>query len=160
MLGNFSFGDYFKAEAIPWGWDFVTGVLGLDPDRLWVTVHDTDDEAEGIWRDTVGVSAGADPAHGRRQLLAHGRHRPVRARPRRSSGTSVPTPARKGARRGSEDRYVEIWNLVFMQFDAQPDGTLTPLWKPSVDTGAGLERALTVLARRRHDLGHRRLPSR
>ena len=144
MLGNFSFGDYFKAEAIPWAWELVTEVLGLDPDRLWVTVHATDDEAEQIWRDGVGPARRADPAAGRRQLLADGRHRPVRPvlrdllRPRARDG-----PADRPG--GNEDRFVEIWNLVFMQFDAKPDGELVPLPAPSIDTGAGLERNLAVL---------------
>ena len=80
MLGNFSFGDYFKEEAIPWAWELLTEVFGLDGDRLWVTVHDGDDEAEQIWRDKVGVPADTDPAHGRRgQLLGDGRDRPVRS---------------------------------------------------------------------------------
>ena len=81
MLGNFSFGDYFKDEAIPMAWELLTEVFGLDGDRLWVTVHESDDEAEQIWVDMVGVPPGADPAHGRRgQLLGHGRHRALRAR--------------------------------------------------------------------------------
>ena len=78
MLGNFSFGDYFKAEAIPWAWELVTEVLGLDPERLWVTVHDTDDEAEQIWHDEVGPARRAHPAPGRRTTSGDGRHRPVR----------------------------------------------------------------------------------
>jgi alanyl-tRNA synthetase len=144
MLGNFSFGDYFKAEAIPWGWEFVTGVLGLDPDRLWVTVHETDDEAERIWREVVGLPAN------RIQRMGEGNFwRMADTGPCGPSSEIFwdlgPASGPEGGPARSEDRYVEIWNLVFMQFDAQPDGTMTPLWKPCVDTGAGLERTLTVL---------------
>jgi alanyl-tRNA synthetase len=144
MLGNFSFGDYFKAEAIPWGWDFVTGALGLDPERLWVTVHDTDDEAEAIWRDTVGL-----PPERIQRMGDANFWRMADTGPCGPSSEIFwdlgPDAGPEGGPAHSEDRYVEIWNLVFMQFDAQPDGELTPLWKPCVDTGAGLERTLTVL---------------
>jgi alanyl-tRNA synthetase len=145
MLGNFSFGDYFKQDAIPFAWDFVTEVLGLDPDRLWVTVHLTDDEAESIWRDTVGV-----PAERIQRLDEDNYWRMA------DTGPNGPCseifwdkgpaygPA-GGPAHGGEERYVEIWNLVFMQFDQQPDGTQVPLPKPSIDTGAGLERMLSVL---------------
>ena len=147
MLGNFSFGDYFKAEAIPWAWEFVTEVLGLDGDRLWVTVHD--DRRRG--RGRSGATRSAFPPEriqrlGRGQLLADGRHRPVRP----VLGDLLRLRARVRARRrpgapAASDRYVEIWNLVFMQYDRSADGTLAPLPKPSIDTGAGLER---ILARR------------
>ena len=158
MLGNFSFGDYFKTEAIPWAWELYTEVLGLDPERLWVTVHTTDDEAEQIWRDVVGLPAGAHPAPRRRQLLAHGRHRSVRPELGDLLGPRARARARRRARPSNEDRYVEIWNLVFMQFDARPDGELVPLPAPSVDTGAGLERNLAVLQGVGVGVGHRRLP--
>jgi alanyl-tRNA synthetase len=145
MLGNFSFGDYFKADAIPWAWEFYRDVLKLDTDRLWVTVHETDDEAETIWRDVVGL-----PAERIQRMADNNFWRMA------DTGPCGPSSeifwdlgdgfgAGGGPARGSEDRYIEIWNLVFMQFDAQPDGTLTPLPKPSVDTGAGLERNLMVL---------------
>jgi alanyl-tRNA synthetase len=144
MLGNFSFGDYFKAEAIPWGWEFVTGVLGLDPDRLWVTVHESDDEAEVIWRDVVGV-----PPERIQRMGDANFWRMADTGPCGPSSEIFwdlgPESGPEGGPAVSEDRYVEVWNLVFMQFDAQPDGELTPLWKPCVDTGAGLERLLTVL---------------
>jgi alanyl-tRNA synthetase len=144
MLGNFSFGDYFKAEAIPWGWEFVTGVLGLDPGRLWVTVHESDDEAEAIWRDVVGVS----PERVQR-MDDNNFWRMADTGPCGPSSEIFwdlgPDAGPEGGPAVSEDRYVEVWNLVFMQFDAQPDGELKPLWKPCVDTGAGLERLLTVL---------------
>jgi alanyl-tRNA synthetase len=144
MLGNFSFGDYFKAEAIPWGWEFVTRVLGLDPDRLWVTVHETDDEAEAIWRDVVGV-----PAERIQRMGEENFWRMADTGPCGPSSEIFwdlgPEAGPEGGPARSEDRYVEIWNLVFMQYDAQPDGSLKPLWKPCVDTGAGLERTLTVL---------------
>jgi alanyl-tRNA synthetase len=145
MLGNFSFGDYFKADAIPWAWEFYRDVLKLDTDRLWVTVHETDDDAETIWRDVVGV-----PAERIQRMSEDNFWRMADIGPCGPSseifwdlGDGFGEGG--GPAKGSEDRYIEIWNLVFMQFDAQPDGTLTPLPKPSVDTGAGLERNLMVL---------------
>ena len=148
MLGNFSFGDYFKDEAIPWAWEFVTEVLGLDPDRLWVTVHLTDDEAADDLAQRCGRSPPTHPAPRRGQLLAHGRHRPLRSVLGDLPGTRVPDFGPDGgpANPEADERYVEIWNLVFMQFDQQPDGHPgSAAGKPSIDTGAGLERMLSVV---------------
>ncbi|MBM3675770.1 MAG: alanine--tRNA ligase [Actinobacteria bacterium] len=145
MLGNFSFGDYFKAEAIPFAWELYTEVLGLDADRLWVTVHETDDEAETIWHEQVGV-----PVERIQRLGEDNFWRMADTGPCGPSseifwdmGEAFGAPG--GPAKGAEDRYVEIWNLVFMQYDAQPDGELLALPRPSVDTGAGLERNLAVL---------------
>ena len=145
MLGNFSFGDYGKREAIPFAWEFYTEVLGLDPNRIWVTVHETDEEAETIWRDTVGL-----PGE-RIQRLGDETNfwRMADTGPCGYNSEIFwdlgPDFGPDGGPAVSEDRFVEIWNLVFMQYDAQPDGTLVPLPAPSVDTGAGLERNLAVL---------------
>jgi alanyl-tRNA synthetase len=145
MLGNFSFGDYFKADAIPYAWQFVTEVLGLDPDRLWVTVHLTDDDAAEIWRDTVGL-----PAERIQRLDDDNYWRMA------DTGPNGPCSeifwdkgpefgADGGPAHGGVERFVEIWNLVFMQFETRADGSTVPLPKPSIDTGAGLERILAVL---------------
>ena len=145
MMGNFSFGDYFKSEAIAWAWEFVVDVLGLDPERLWVTVHLSDDEAAAIWLNEVGI-----PAE-RLQRLDEDNYWKMGA-----SGPCGPCSeifwdkgpqfgAGEGPEHGDEDRYIEIWNLVFMQFDQHPDGSKTPLPKPSIDTGMGLERTVSVL---------------
>ncbi|MCU1458710.1 MAG: alanyl-tRNA synthetase, partial [Actinomycetia bacterium] len=144
MLGNFSFGDYFKADAITWAWELVTEVLGLDPARLWVTVHESDDEAEGIWRDGVGVAPERIQRLGDDNFWRMGETGPCGP----SSEIFWDLGPEHGAEGGpavDEDRYIEIWNLVFMQFDQQADGSLIPLPKPSIDTGAGLERNLFVL---------------
>jgi alanyl-tRNA synthetase len=144
MLGNFSFGDYFKTDAIKWAWELYTDVLGLDPDRLWTTVHTTDDEAEQIWRDVVGL-----PAERIQRLGDDNFWRMAETGPCGPSSEIFwdlgPDHGPALGPAGNEDRYVEIWNLVFMQFDAKPDGELVPLPAPSVDTGAGLERNLAVL---------------
>jgi alanyl-tRNA synthetase len=144
MLGNFSFGDYSKPDAIRWAWELYTDVLGLDPERLWVTVHTTDDEAEQIWRDVVGV-----PAARIQRLGDDNFWRMADTGPCGPSSEIFwdlgPDYGPEGGPAKNEDRYVEIWNLVFMQFDARPDGELVPLPAPSVDTGAGLERNLAVL---------------
>ncbi len=146
MLGNFSFGDYFKREAIPMAWEFFTEVLELDPARLWVTVHLSDDEASEIWRDVVGV-----PEARIQRLDEDNWWRMADTGP---NGPCSEIFWDKGPAYGPEggpanpdadERYVEIWNLVFMQFDQQPDGTQVPLPKPSIDTGAGLERVLAVV---------------
>jgi len=144
MLGNFSFGDYFKREAIEWAWEFYTRVLGLDPERLWVTVHTTDDEAAEIWHDVVGLPAARIQRLGDDNFWRMADTGPC--------GPSSEIFWDRGPEFGpatgpaeNEERYVEIWNLVFMQFDARPDGELVPLPAPSVDTGAGLERNLAVL---------------
>ena len=144
MLGNFSFGDYFKADAIPWAWEFITGVLQLDTDRLWVTVHTEDDEAEQIWRDRVGFPAERIQRLGEPNFWRMGETGPC--------GPSSEIFWDLGQAFGPEggpitetDRYIEIWNLVFMQFDQQADGTRALLPKPSIDTGAGLERLLMVV---------------
>ena len=154
MLGNWSFGDYFKREAITWAWELLTGVFKLPAERLWVTVYHTDDEAYDIWHREVGVPAerivrigdnkGAPFASDNFWQMAdtgpcgpcteifydHGAD---------VAGGPPGSPDEDG------DRYIEIWNLVFMQFDRAPDGTLSKLPAPCVDTGMGLERLAAVL---------------
>lgn len=147
MLGNFSFGDYFKKEAIHFAWDFLTKELEIPAEKLWITVFDEDSEAEKIWLDDVGVSAERFSRIGAKDnfwsmgdvgpcgpcteiFYDHGAD---------IAGGPPGSPDEDG------DRYIEIWNLVFMQYDRAADGTLTPLPKPSVDTGMGLERIAAVL---------------
>ncbi len=154
MLGNFSFGDYFKREAIAYAWEFLTDVVKLPKDKLWVTVYETDDEAYAIWLDEVGVPAeriirigdnkGAPYASDNFWAMGdtgpcgpcteifydHGEH---------IWGGPPGSPEEDG------DRYIEIWNIVFMQFNRHADGKMEPLPKPSVDTGMGLERIAAIL---------------
>ena len=145
MLGNFSFGDYFKDDAIPFAWEFVTSTLGLDPDRLWVTVHTTDDEAEAIWRDRVGVPAERIQRLDEDNFWKMGDVGPCGPSSEIFWDKGPEYGADGGPAHGGEERFVEIWNLVFMQFEQLPDGSMQPLPKPSIDTGAGLERVLSVL---------------
>ena len=144
MMGNFSFGDYFKAEAIPWAWEFFTDTLGLDPDRLWVTVHTSDDEAEEIWTKSVGFPTERIQRLDKDNWWAAGDTGPC------GPCSEIfydlgPAHGPDGGPAQSEDRFIEIWNLVFMQYTRGPDGELEPLPEPGIDTGAGLERLLTVL---------------
>jgi len=145
MLGNFSFGDYFKADAIPYAWELVTEVLGIDGDRLWITVYETDDEAEAIWRDVVGVSTDRIQRLGDDNFWKMGDTGPC--------GPSSEVFIDKGPSYGPDggpafggtERFVEIWNLVFMQYNRGANGTTEPLPRPSIDTGAGLERILPII---------------
>ncbi len=147
MLGNFSFGDYFKREAIHFAWNFVTGTLGIPKDRLWVTVFQADDEAERIWTEEIGIDPTRCTRMGEKSNFW-------------SMGETGPCgpcseifydhgPEIAGGPPGSPDedgdRFVEIWNLVFMQYDRSSDGVLVALPKPSVDTGMGLERVAAVM---------------
>lgn len=147
MLGNFSFGDYFKQDAIRFAWDFLTNTLHLPPEKLWITVYEDDKEAEAIWLNEIKI----DP----QRFSRCGEHDNFW-----SMGPTGPCgpcteifydhgPHIAGGPPGSADadgdRYIEIWNLVFMQYDRAADGTLTPLPKPSVDTGMGLERIAAVI---------------
>ncbi|MGH9183536.1 MAG: alanine--tRNA ligase [Acidimicrobiales bacterium] len=145
MLGNFSFGDYFKAEAIPMAWELVTEVLGLDADRLWVTVHRSDDEAAEIWRDGVGLPEGRLQRLGADNLWQMGEVGPCGpcSEVFWDRGPAHGPPG--GPAGGGEERFVELWNLVFMQYERQADGTQVELPTRNIDTGAGLERMLTVL---------------
>ncbi len=145
MLGNFSFGDYFKDQAIPMAWELVTEVLGLDPERLWVTVHVSDDEAEEIWRDAVGFPAGRIQRLDEDNFWKMGDTGPCGPCSEIFWDKGPAHGAEGGPARGGSDRYVEFWNLVFMQFNQRADGTREPLPRPSVDTGAGLERMLSIL---------------
>ncbi|HYE36977.1 alanine--tRNA ligase [Methylocaldum sp.] len=147
MLGNFSFGDYFKRDAIHYAWEFLTGVLKLPAERLWVTVYDQDKEAEAIWLDDVGV----DPVRFARigskdNFWSMGDTGPCGPCTEifYDHGEGIPGGP-PGSPNEDGDRYIEIWNLVFMQYDRAPDGTLTPLPRPSVDTGMGLERIAAVV---------------
>ena len=152
MLGNFSFGDYFKREAIHYAWELLVDVLGLPPDKLWVTVYQTDEDAYQIWTQEIGIPLdritriGDKPGGGSDNFWQMGDTGPC------GPCTEVfydHGPDVVGGPPGSPDedgdRYIEIWNLVFMQFDRAADGTLTPLPKPSVDTGMGLERLAAVM---------------
>ena len=145
MLGNFSFGDYFKAEAIPWAWELVTEVYRIDPDRLWITVHHSDDEAAGIWRDSVGVDPGRIQRMGDDNFWMMGDTGPCGpcSEIYVDLGEAWGDPG--GPSEGGEARYREIWNLVFMQYNREADGSLTDLPNRIIDTGQGLERTLSVL---------------
>jgi alanyl-tRNA synthetase len=143
MLGNFSFGDYFKEDAIRFAWDFYTRTLAIDADRLWVTVHEEDDEAETLWRDEIGFPAARLQRLGEDNFWRMGDTGPC------GPSSEIfwdlgPEFGPDGGPITEADRYIEIWNLVFMQFDQQADGTRAPLPKPCIDTGAGLERNLMV----------------
>ena len=145
MLGNFSFGDYFKQQAIPLAWEFVTEVLGLDPDRLWVTVHLTDDEAEEIWASTTGI-----PRERIQRLDEDNWWRMADTGPNGPCSEIFWDKGPEygpdgGPAHGGDERFIEIWNLVFMQFETDEAGQSRPLPRPSIDTGAGLERILAVL---------------
>jgi alanyl-tRNA synthetase len=146
MLGNFSFGDYFKEEAIPMAWQLLTEVFGLDGDRLWVTVHDGDDEAEAIWIDKVGFPAERIQRMGDADnFWAMGDTGPCGPDSEIfiDKGDSYGTEG--GPKHGGSERFVELWNLVFMQYNRAADGTRTDLPKKNIDTGAGLERILPIL---------------
>mgnify|MGYP001426927519 FL=1 len=146
MLGNFSFGDYFKREAIRFAWTFLTENLGLPPERLWVTVHVSDDEAAKIWTDEIGFPAERLSRLDEDNFWQMGDTGPCGpcSEVFYDHGPEVP-----GGPPGSEDddldRYIEIWNLVFMQYNRDASGEMAPLPKPSVDTGMGLERIAAVL---------------
>ena len=146
MLGNWSFGDYFKAEAIAFAWELLTEVLGLDGDRFSATVYLDDEDAVAIWRDAIGLPVERIQRMGDDDnFWEMGETGPC--------GPSSEIFFDKGPEHGPEggplhggpERYVEIWNLVFMEFDRQPDGSLVPLPQQNIDTGAGLERILPVL---------------
>jgi len=147
MLGNFSFGDYFKREAIHFACNFITGTLGIPKDRLWVTVFLEDDEAARIWTEEIGI----DPTRCTRMGEASNFWSMGETGPCGpcteifyDHGAEIPGGP-PGSADEDGDRYVEIWNLVFMQYDRSSDGVLVPLPKPSVDTGMGLERVAAVM---------------
>ncbi len=145
MLGNFSFGDYFKADAIPYAWELLTGRLGLDGERLWATVFTDDDDAAAIWRDVVGLPAERIQRMGDDNFWEMGDTGPCGPCSEIYYDRGPDFGPAGGPLDGGEERYVEIWNLVFTQYDRQLDGTLEPLPRPNIDTGAGMERVLTVL---------------
>ncbi len=144
MLGNFSFGDYFKEEAIAYAWEFITEVLELPVEKLWVTVHESDDEAEEIWKKYVAAD---------RIMRLGDKDNFWQMGDTGPCGPCSEIFFDQGAEHfngpedymgGDGDRFLEIWNLVFMQYERSKDGTLTPLPKPSIDTGMGLERVIAV----------------
>ena len=145
MLGNFSFGDYFKEEAITWAWEFVTGVLELSRDRIWVTVHPTDAQARELWTRTIGISPDRVVDH-EDNFWAMGDTGPCGPDSELfyDLGPDIPGGP-PGSADEDGDRFFEFWNLVFPQFDRGEDGTLTPLPTPGVDTGMGLERVAAVV---------------
>ncbi|MDT8436529.1 MAG: alanine--tRNA ligase [Gemmatimonadota bacterium] len=151
MLGNFSFGDYFKREAIGWAWEWVTSDLGLEPDRLWATVHHTDDDAARLWTELTAIPASRvlrlGDADNFWQMGDTGPCGPCSEihydlRPDAERGDDLDAEAFQAL--GEADRFMEIWNLVFMQFERSQGGD-TPLPRPSIDTGAGLERIAAIL---------------
>jgi alanyl-tRNA synthetase len=147
MLGNFSFGDYFKREGIFFAWNFITGTLEIPKDRLWVTVYTEDDEAERIWVEEIGIDPTRCTRMGEKSnFWAMGDTGPCGPCSEifYDHGPEIPGGP-PGSPDEDGDRYVEIWNLVFMQYDRSSDGVLVPLPKPSVDTGMGLERVAAVM---------------
>ena len=146
MLGNFSFGDYFKPEAIRFAWVFLTEVMGLPKERLWVTVHHSDDEAERIWKEEIGVDPERFSKLDEDNFWSMGDTGPCGPCTEIffDHGADV-WGGPPGSPEEDGDRYIEIWNVVFMQYNRSADGEMTPLPKPSVDTGMGLERIAAIM---------------
>ena len=146
MLGNFSFGDYFKKDAIYYAWEFLTKVLKLPPERMWVTVHISDNEAKDIWINDIGIDPNRLSFLDEDNFWQMGDTGPCGPCTEIfwDHGPNIP-----GGPPGSDnddlDRYIEIWNLVFMQYERDSDGTMNPLPKPSIDTGMGLERISAIM---------------
>jgi len=146
MLGNFSFGNYFKDEAIPMAWELLTEVFGLDGDRFWVTVHESDDEAEQLWIDKVGVRPERIQRMGDEDnFWAMGDTGPCGPDSEIFFDKGESYGHDGGPKHGGDQRFVEIWNLVFMQFNRDAKGALTELPRKNIDTGAGLERILPII---------------
>ena len=147
MLGNFSFGDYFKHEVIPWAWEFLTVNLEIPKEDLWVTVYHEDDEAYNIWKDVIGIPE--------EKIIRLGKDDNFWELEVGPSGPCSEIYVDRGLEYGSEDerpggegdRFIEVWNLVFTQFDKDEEGNYNPLSHPNIDTGMGLERIATVLQR-------------
>jgi alanyl-tRNA synthetase len=145
MLGNFSFGDYFKEGAIQYAWEFLTETLGLEGERLWATVYSSDDEAARIWQELVGLPAERIQRMGEDNFWEMGATGPCGPSSEIFYDKGPEHGAEGGPARGGEERYVEIWNLVFMESNRLEDGSLTALPKRNIDTGAGLERILPIV---------------
>ena len=145
MMGNFSFGDYFKEGAIKFAWGLITEGFGIDPDRLWVTVHTSDDAAEELWRDMIGVAPGRIQRLDEDNFWDMGETGPCGPCSEIFFDKGTQFGADGGPALGGEDRFVEFWNLVFMQYEKGPGGSLTELPKQNIDTGAGFDRMLALL---------------
>ncbi len=145
MMGNFSFGDYFKQDAIKYAWGLITEGFGLDPERLWVTVHISDDQAEEIWRDEIGVRPERIQRLDEDNFWGMGDTGPCGPCSEIFFDKGPAFGADGGPAFGGEDRFMEFWNLVFMQYEKGPHGSLTDLPKKNIDTGAGFERILSIL---------------
>jgi alanyl-tRNA synthetase len=145
MLGNFSFGDYFKAQAIEYAWEFLTGTLGLDGERMWATVHTSDDEAAQFWHELVGLPTERIQRMEEDNFWEMGATGPCGPSSEIFYDKGPEHGPEGGPAQGGEERYVEIWNLVFMESNRLGDGNLSPLPKRNIDTGAGLERILPIV---------------
>ena len=145
MMGNFSFGDYFKEGAIKYAWGLVTEGFGLDPEQLWVTVHLSDDQAEEIWRDEIGVAPDRIQRLDEDNFWGMGDSGPCGPCSEIFFDKGPTFGAGGGPAFGGEDRYMEFWNLVFMQYEKGPHGSMIELPKKNIDTGAGFERILSIL---------------
>lgn len=145
MMGNFSFGDYFKEGAIQYAWGLITEGFGLDPERLWVTVHNSDDVAEELWRDMIGVRPERIQRLDEDNFWDMGETGPCGPCSEIFFDKGAQFGADGGPAFGGDDRFVEFWNLVFMQYEKGPGGSMTELPKQNIDTGSGFERVLSIL---------------
>ena len=145
MMGNFSFGDYFKEGAIRYAWGLITDGFGLDPDRLWITVHDSDDNAADIWRDTIGIKPERIQRLDEDNFWSMGEAGPCGPCSEIFYDKGPQFGADGGPAFGGDDRFIEFWNLVFMQYEKIPNQGMIELPKKNIDTGAGFERVLSIL---------------
>ena len=145
MMGNFSFGDYFKEGAIKYAWGLITEGFGLDPERLWITVHNSDDDAADIWRDTIGIRPERIQRLDEDNFWSMGEAGPCGPCSEIFFDKGVQFGADGGPAFGGDDRFIEFWNLVFMQYEKIPNQGMIELPKKNIDTGAGFERVLSIL---------------